>query len=68
MVDLSKSIEFKTIKDSNKKTQIIYSGSLPPSFDEYTIREVYGYEFELVNTDKLSKNPNNHDAYFTSLI
>ena len=40
----------------NKKTQIIYSGSLPPFFDEYTIREVYGYEFELVNTDKLSKN------------
>ena len=41
----------------NKKTQIIYSESLPPTFDEYTIREVYGYEFELVNTDKLSKIP-----------
>ena len=41
----------------NKKTQIIYSGSLPPSFNKYTIREVYGYEFGLVNTDKLSKIP-----------
>jgi len=36
----------------NKNTRIIYSGKLPHSFDAESLRKVYGYNFELLSTDK----------------
>ncbi|UPS90908.1 PLP-dependent transferase [Bizionia sp. M204] len=35
----------------NKKTQILYTGDLPDCFDAETIKEVYGYNFELIHVD-----------------
>lgn len=32
----------------NRKTQIVYTGELPSSFDAEIIREVYGYNFDLL--------------------
>lgn len=42
---------------SNKKTRVIHQDSLPASFDVDTLREVYGYNFEILQVsdfDKLS--------------
>lgn len=36
----------------NKNTRIIYSGKPPHSFDAESLRKVYGYNFELLSTDK----------------
>lgn len=38
----------------NKKTQIIYTGDLPASFDAELIKRVYGYDFELIKTDDVT--------------
>lgn len=38
----------------NKKTQIIYTGDLPASFDAELIKRIYGYDFELIKTDDVS--------------
>lgn len=41
----------------NKRTQIVYSGKLPFAFDPQTIKEVYGYHFEIKqinNVDEIS--------------
>ncbi len=35
----------------NKKTQILYTGELPDCFDAQTIKDVYGYNFELIHID-----------------
>lgn len=42
---------------ANKKTRIAYTDNLPESFDVETIKQVYGYDFELIqveNTNALS--------------
>jgi len=36
----------------NKKTQIIYKGDLPESFDAEVVRRVYGYDFDLISADE----------------
>jgi len=41
----------------NKKTQILYSGTLPTCFDAQTIQEVYGYHFKLKQIEKGSEIP-----------
>lgn len=35
----------------NKNTQILYTGDLPNCFDAETIKDVYGYNFELIQVD-----------------
>ncbi|MDF1673415.1 MAG: PLP-dependent transferase [Vicingaceae bacterium] len=37
----------------NKHTQIVSIGDLPTCFDEKVIKEVYGYQFELKQVDKI---------------
>ena len=37
----------------NKKTQIIYSGDLPDSFDVETVKRVYNYEFEVKEASEI---------------
>ena len=37
----------------HKKTQIIYRDSLPKSFDADLIKRVYGYDFEVIETDNI---------------
>lgn len=37
----------------NKNTQIVSIGNLPACFDEKAIKEVYGYQFELIQIDKI---------------
>ena len=39
----------------NKKTQILYSNSLPKSFNKEILRDVYGYNFELHKIKNLSE-------------
>tara|TARA_R110002051_G_scaffold18380_2_gene53142 strand:+ start:20445 stop:22292 length:1848 start_codon:yes stop_codon:yes gene_type:complete len=36
---------------ANKKTRIAYTDNLPESFDVETIKEVYGYDFELIQVE-----------------
>tara|TARA_R110002012_G_scaffold81945_1_gene207321 strand:- start:46231 stop:48075 length:1845 start_codon:yes stop_codon:yes gene_type:complete len=35
----------------NRNTQILYTGDLPDCFDTETIKDVYGYNFELIHVD-----------------
>ncbi|MBU2928755.1 cystathionine beta-synthase [Winogradskyella psychrotolerans] len=35
----------------NKKTQIVYTGDLPEFFDAEIIKQVYGYDFDLIKVD-----------------
>ncbi|WP_340154789.1 PLP-dependent transferase [uncultured Winogradskyella sp.] len=37
----------------HKKTQIIYTDSLPESFDADLIKRVYGYDFKVIETDNI---------------
>ncbi len=39
----------------NKKTQIVYTDSLPACFDAEVLEQVYGYHFELKKVNKLSE-------------
>jgi len=39
----------------NKNTQIVYKGELPNSFDAETIRNIYGYQFELQQVNSISE-------------
>ncbi len=39
---------------TNKNTRIVYTESLPHSFNEATLKEVYGYKFELERVDDLA--------------
>ena len=43
---------------ANKNTQINYSGELPAEFDAETLKNVYGYQFELQEVESLSINNN----------
>lgn len=47
-----------------KKTQIVYSGSLPHALDQETIKRVYGYDFEL----KEISNANDIDSFDGSIV
>ena len=40
-----------------KNTQIVYTNSLPNSFDIETIKRVYGYQFEVIKVDSISNIP-----------
>ena len=42
---------------ANKKTQIVYTGNLPASFDAGAIKSVYGYNFELLQVENESSIP-----------
>lgn len=37
----------------NKSTRIVHNNSLPSCFDEATIKEVYGYNFDVISTNDL---------------
>ena len=39
---------------SNRNTQIFYTGIIPDFFNENVIKEVYGYNFELIRVNKAS--------------
>ena len=39
---------------ANKKTQLNYVGSLPASFDEKVLKDIYGYELQLKQVEELS--------------
>ncbi|MCK8520015.1 PLP-dependent transferase [Aquimarina sp. D1M17] len=39
---------------NHKNTQIVYTGELPDSFDAETLRNVYGYTFELRRVEEVS--------------
>lgn len=39
----------------NKKTQIAYTGELPPNFDIDTLRNVYGYQFDLKEVNSVDE-------------
>ena len=41
----------------HKNTQIIYTGTLPDSFDAQAIERVYGYQFELKKVDSIKDVP-----------
>ena len=40
-----------------KKTQIVYKGALPESFDATAIKKVYGYDFELIQVKSIEDIP-----------
>ena len=39
---------------ANRNTQIFYSGTIPDFFNEKVIKDVYGYNFELIGVNKAS--------------
>ncbi|QRM90017.1 cystathionine beta-synthase [Lacinutrix sp. WUR7] len=41
----------------NKNTQIAYTGELPACFDAETLRNIYGYTFELKQVEKIADIP-----------
>ncbi|NJM79142.1 MAG: cystathionine beta-synthase [Flavobacterium sp.] len=41
----------------NKKTQILYTGELPKSFNAELIKKVYGYQFELLKIEETTNLP-----------
>lgn len=41
----------------NKKTQILYTGELPGIFDTETVKQVYGYNFELKRANGIEEYP-----------
>jgi len=42
---------------ANKNTQLVYTGKLPAFFDAEILRNIYGYQFELMQIDKASDIP-----------
>lgn len=40
---------------ANKRTQVIYTGELPASFNADVLKQVYGYQFELKQVEKLDE-------------
>lgn len=42
---------------SSSATRIVYTDYLPPSFDAATVKEVYGYQFDLLKVDALETLP-----------
>ncbi|TCI85304.1 cystathionine beta-synthase [Tenacibaculum sp. M341] len=42
---------------SNKNTQIVYTGTLPASFDIEAVKKVYGYTFETVKIETVNEIP-----------
>jgi cystathionine beta-lyase/cystathionine gamma-synthase len=41
----------------NKSTRIVHNNSLPSCFDEAAIKEVYGYNFDVINTNDFKSLP-----------
>jgi cystathionine beta-lyase/cystathionine gamma-synthase len=39
---------------TNKRTQILYTGKLPASFDADILRKIYGYNFDLQNIENIA--------------
>ncbi len=47
----------------NKSTQICYTGELPSSFDAKIIKQVYGYQFDLIHIEKVEEiDPNSNPS------
>lgn len=42
---------------ANRNTQIVYSGDLPAFFDAETIRNIYGYKFNLLQVESIEDIP-----------
>ncbi|MFZ9029282.1 MAG: cystathionine beta-synthase [Crocinitomicaceae bacterium] len=41
----------------NKSTRIVHNNSLPSCFDEAAIKEVYGYDFDVINANDIKSLP-----------